>query len=438
MKSFKRIITLATLAAVLMSSTVVNLPVAALEGCMIPDKADPKICLDDYFASNDILFYDPNASECTTEANTATTGSTSQIVGNDNAEKIYSYLTGKGLTGQQAAGVLGNFQQESGFDPAIIQGGSIADKNYTPVNSVGFGLAQWTFTARQGPLVALAQSSGRSLIDLSLQLDFLWQELNTTHASSLVSLKNETTPERAAYVFHRDFEGSADSESFVIQVRGGNARALYDKYKNLTPSDTSTTATAQSSCTPQSSEGGIKEALFLSDRFTLYDQCDSPWGDRKTPRGETMCKEAATPTALAMIAKNMTGSNTNPSDTIDYYTSHGLWSATGGSSLSSPLSAASEFGLQVASISDKDDINAYKAVFEKGGLIMAISTGSAPFSTNRHTIVIRGIASGGEFMIADPNPSDSIINTQDLFSTDKILTDIRTDKGSVVYAFYEK
>jgi hypothetical protein len=440
MKSLKRSLILATLAVFLFSSITASSPVAALAGCTIPDKADPKTCLDDYFSSTDILFYDPNADECTTPvSSTGVDGTTQQIFGNDNAEKIFSYLTGKGLTGQQAAGMLGNFQQESGFDPAIIQGGAIADKNYTPVNGVGFGIAQWTFTARQGPLIALAQSSNRSVTDLSLQLDFLWQELNSTHANSLASLKNESTPERAAYVFHRDFEGSADSEAFVIQVRGGNARALYEKYKLLTPSSTTTTA-PQAGCTPLSSDKGTGLSDFLSDQFTIYDQCDSnsSWSSQKTPRGETMCKEAATPTALAMIAKNMTGSTTNPSDVIDYYTSHGLWSASGGSSLSSPLSAAGEFGLRVASITDKGNISAYKAVFAKGGLIMAISTGTSPFASNRHTVVIRGITSSGEFMIADPNPPDSITNTQKIFTTDKILTDIRSDTGSVVYAFYKK
>jgi hypothetical protein len=440
----KRAMILVTLSAFIFSSLVAIVPVSALEGCKIPDKTNPKICLDNYFSSNNILFYDPNAEECieptTTGGPNGTNGTTTQMFGNDNAEKIFSYLIGKGLSGQQAAGILGNFQQESGFDPAIRQGGAIAEPNFNPINGEGFGIAQWTFDARQVPLENLAKSSGRKTTDLALQLDFLWQELNSTHKSSLDSLKAESTPERAAYVFHRDFEGSADSEATVIQVRGGNASALYEKYKVLAPASSASTTSATSGlvCKPTSSSSSTGVSDFLSSNFSTYDQCADPWGDRKTPRGETVCKDGSIPIALAIIAQNITGRSVPPNDVIDYYTSHGLWLASGGSLLSSPSVAAGEFGLRVAPAANKGDIKSYKTVFDKGGLIMAISTGSAPFTSNRHAIVLRGITDNNEFKIADPNPPDSIIPQSDTFSTDKILTDIRADEGSVVYAFYKR
>ena len=184
--------------------------VAVLATTSAQPSAYAQIGYDDY-ALNDVLFYDPTDSPaCTAGAGTNGLPTTS-VDGADNAEKIYNYLVQKGLSGAQAAGILGNLQQESNFNPAIIQGGKIADANYTPVNGVGFGLAQWTFTARQKPLMDLAKSTNRKVIDITVQLDYLWQELNTTHKSSLESLKTATTPEGAAYVFHRDFEGSADS-----------------------------------------------------------------------------------------------------------------------------------------------------------------------------------------------------------------------------------
>jgi hypothetical protein len=455
----KRSLLFATIIAIIVSSFSAVLPVAAEDLCTIPNPKDTAVCYDDFYSGNNILYYDPNAKECVATPG-ATSGTSGPITGNSNAEKIFNYLVGKGLTAEQAAGVLGNFQQESGFDPAIIQGGAIAGPNYTPVNSVGFGIAQWTFTARQAPLVSLAKSTSRSVIDLSLQLDFLWQELNSTHAHALTTLKAESTPERAAYVFHRDFEGSADSEAAVVMVRGGNARRLYEQFKNLSatadsgdsqnfitdPNDPfanqSSSASAASCATATGSASGVLNADLVSDTFTIFTQCEEApyggeWGSQRTPNGNTACDEASIPTSLAMIATNLGDTRTTPTQVIDYYTNNDLWYDGGGSLLESPLAASSRYGIRAETIADKDDLAAYQAVFKKGGLIMAISAGTAPFTSNRHAIVIRGITSDGNFMIANPLSNSMNASPANQPSPEKILTDIRNDTNSVVYAFYK-
>jgi hypothetical protein len=455
----KRIIIFATLSAILFTSFAGVVPVAAESLCSIPNPDDKAVCYDDFYSGNNILYYDPNAKACIATAASSTQAS-APLTGNSNAEKIFLYLTAKGLTAEQAAGVLGNFQQESGFDPAIIQGGAIAGVDYTPVNGVGFGIAQWTFTARQAPLVNLAKSTNRSVIDLSLQLDFLWQELNGTHAAALASLKTATTPENAAYVFHRDFEGSADSEATVVLVRGGNARRLYEQYKNLSPTADSgdsqnftsdptnpfnnPTTTAASSCS-STATGNASGILtnFIGDSFKIYTQCQEQpyggsWGAKQTPRGASMCDEASIPTSLAMIATNITDMSITPDKTINYYTQHDLWYEGGGSLISSPLTAATKFNLRAEAMAEKADIAAYKDVFANGGLIMAISTGTAPFTSNRHAIVIRGITAEGKFMIANPARSDLNNAPANQPDINKILTDIRSDTGSAVYAFYKQ
>lgn len=445
MNRLKRTMIIATLSAFVFSSLAGPYASAADESlCTIPNPTKPEVCYDDFYSGNNILYYDPNAKDCVAPTATATQVSTGSLQGNSNAEKIFTFLTGKGLSAEQAAGILGNFQQESSFDPAIIQGGGTADQNYTMVNGVGFGIAQWTFTARQAPLQALANKTSRGINDLSLQLDFLWQELNTTHSGALASLKAETTPERAAYVFHRDFEGSADSEAAVIQVRGGNAKVLFEKFKSLAPgSSTATTAsTSTSGCVSTALAPGKGTANFLSDSFTIYNQCTfapygGSWGSRLTPSGGTMCENACIPTSLAMIAKNMTGAAVTPEHTIDYYDEHKLWNPGFGSFNSSPLTAAAGFNLKVETVANKSAIESYKAVFDKGGLIMALSAGTAPFMPSRHAIVIRGITAQGNFMIADPGRSETNASPVNQPTVNKILTDIRSDSGSVVYAFYK-
>ncbi len=406
--------------------------------CDIPSPDNPKSCLEGFYSGNDILYYDPNATTpCSSNATTIST--TSTLTGNSNAEKIFKYLVAKGLTAEQSAGVLGNFQQESGFDPAIIQGGAIAPANYTPINSVGFGIAQWTFTVRQAPLMSLAKSSNRSITDLSVQLDFLWQELNSTHTAALVSLKQVTSPERAAYVFHRDFEGSDDSEATVIQIRGGNAKKLYDQFKGTTAAATTTVTGA---CQPAAA---ATTADMMSDKFTIYNQCQYPpyggaWGTKQTLGGRTVCSDGCAPTALAMISTNLTGKTVTPDETTTYYSDHNLWFAGGGSTLSSPMFAAKDFGLTIQTVGRTAmmDSATYKDIFVKGGLIMAISTGSSPFMETRHAIVLRGITADNKFLIADPGQRETNIDPANKPAVDKILTDIRSDNMSIVYAFYKQ
>lgn len=439
----KKLLIIATLLAVIVASLLVIFPVAAAD-CAIPDKADPTICLDDFFASNNILYYDPNAEECTAQPGITTDG---PLLGNSSAEKIFVYLVGKGLSGEQAAGILGNFQRESGFDPAIIQGDppTIAGPNYIPIGGVGFGIAQWTDAGRQDGLKALRDSSNRKIIDLSLQLDYLWEELNTTRAHSLETLKAETTPERAAYVFHRDFEVSDDTETAVIKGRGGDARILYEQYKKLakttTKSDVNSPASAN--CSPTSKDSGGSVTGFMSDDFEIYNQCQygsygGPWGTDTTPSGETMCQAACFPTALAMISKNLAGRDVTPKDTTTYWSKHNLWSIHG-SNINTPLFAAHDFGLRIETITDKGNLAAYKKVFDNGGLIMAISTGPSPFMEGRHGIVLRGITNEGNFMIADPGQGEST-NTPPANqpSTEKILTALRSDYYGISYAFYKQ
>lgn len=73
---------------------------------------------EEFYSGNDIMFTDPNACNASTPNTAAGT-----VAEGDNLQTILKYFTGKGLTLAQATGFAGNMKQESGFDPAIIQGG---------------------------------------------------------------------------------------------------------------------------------------------------------------------------------------------------------------------------------------------------------------------------------------------------------------------------
>jgi len=103
---------------------------------------------------------------------------------------VMQYLMDKGLSKAQAAGIVGNFIQESNLNPTAVgdQGAS-------------FGLGQW-----QGPRRRQLMNFRRGNTDLTTQLDFLLHELGTTEAKAGQALKATETPEAAAKIFSALYE----------------------------------------------------------------------------------------------------------------------------------------------------------------------------------------------------------------------------------------
>src|SRR5262249_30331317 len=118
-----------------------------------------------------------------------------------NDKAAFDYFVGKGLTNFQAAGIVGNLDQESGVNPnAVQQGGP------------GRGIAQWSAGGRWDTdsgdnAVAYAKQQGQSVYSLGLQLDFIWYELGKFSGYGLSKLKATTNVTDATVVFQTDFEG---------------------------------------------------------------------------------------------------------------------------------------------------------------------------------------------------------------------------------------
>ncbi len=182
---------------------------------------------ENFYSLNNIGWYDPR---CAPES----AGKYVQLAGKDNTEKILNFFMRKGLTLAQAAGIVGNMMQESGLNPAIIQGGGIADDKYVLQGGVGFGLIQWTSSGRQQNFMKYMKQLGVGVTDLSGQLGFVWKEMNESYPNTLRALKAAKNPVDAAVAVHGPpnpgFEASADSPDEVRAVRGGNAQKVHDKY----------------------------------------------------------------------------------------------------------------------------------------------------------------------------------------------------------------
>jgi len=121
---------------------------------------------------------------------------------NPNASIVAQHLREKlGLTNAQIAGVLGNFSQESGFNPRVNEGGTVG----SPLGRGGYGLGQWT-GGRQANLVSFARQRKMDPGDPALQSQFLVSELQGPEKAALQSLRGAVSPEQSALVFRRDYE----------------------------------------------------------------------------------------------------------------------------------------------------------------------------------------------------------------------------------------
>jgi hypothetical protein len=138
-----------------------------------------------------------------------------------NDQACYDYFVGKGLTNFQAAGIVGNLDQESGTDPTAVQQGG-----------PGRGIAQWSVGGRWDTdagdnAVAYANQQGQNVWSLNLQLDFIWYELTNFSSYGLAALKATTNVSDATVAFETDFEGCGTCDQ---STRIAYAQAVLNAY----------------------------------------------------------------------------------------------------------------------------------------------------------------------------------------------------------------
>jgi hypothetical protein len=117
-----------------------------------------------------------------------------------NDQPAYDFFVAHGLPGSQAAGVVGNLDEESGVDPAAVEPGG-----------PGRGIAQWSAGGRWDTTPAdnvqeYAASQGQPADSLNLQLGFIWYELTTFPQYGLTQLRESTNVSDAAVAFETFYE----------------------------------------------------------------------------------------------------------------------------------------------------------------------------------------------------------------------------------------
>lgn len=165
--------------------------------------------------------------------------------GTSTDKTIWDFFTGKGLNAYAVAGITGNLYAESALKPTNLQNSyqsklGHTDESYTKAvdngsytnfvkDSAGYGLAQWTYWSRKQALLEYAQKAKKSIGDLTMQLEFMWKELQG-YTSVMNTLKSATSIQAASDAILTGYERPADQGASVKSKRAAYGKQYYDKY----------------------------------------------------------------------------------------------------------------------------------------------------------------------------------------------------------------
>ena len=164
-----------------------------------------------------------------------------------NAQIIWNFLKREGFSDCGAAGLMGNLDAESALQPNNLQNSyntslGLSDEEYTKrvdngtytnfvYDSAGYGLAQWTYWSRKQNLLNYIKNKGKSIGDLTSQLEFLVKELKENYTNSVYNvLKNATSIQEASNAVLFKFENPAVQNISVQNTRIAYGQKYYNQF----------------------------------------------------------------------------------------------------------------------------------------------------------------------------------------------------------------
>ena len=162
-------------------------------------------------------------------------------------------------------GILGNLFAVSGLDPKKLddkfkESIGMTNSEYTDSVDLGtydsfeddsapYGLAQWSTVSKKTELLALKTTTGLSIGDINLQLDYLVSDLKTNYADSLEKLEAVSNLIDASNIVLTEIENPKDQSDTVKTTRSNYCLELYHEY-----STTATSIAAGTSRIPELDE----------------------------------------------------------------------------------------------------------------------------------------------------------------------------------------
>lgn len=162
-------------------------------------------------------------------------------------QEIWDFLWDKLRNACGVAGLMGNLFAESGLSTNNLENyrerelgkdseytEAVNNGSYTNFvyDNAGYGLAQWTYSSRKKQLLDNAKKYGKSIDDLSLQLDYLWWELQNLFPKVLAVLLTASSVREASDIVLKDFENPSDKGETVQRRRAEYGEKYYTKYKS--------------------------------------------------------------------------------------------------------------------------------------------------------------------------------------------------------------
>jgi len=136
------------------------------------------------------------------------------------ADIIWKYLKEKDWTDTAIAGILGNFQQESGVSPTLEEAGS----------HIGYGLGQWSYERRTS-LENYALTQKKNVGDIYTQLDYLCCESSEGDFVERYAKTNWESPAAAAIEWGKKWERYNMTKDYSMSgVRIPYAEAYFAHY----------------------------------------------------------------------------------------------------------------------------------------------------------------------------------------------------------------
>lgn len=223
----------------------------------------------------------------------------------DAAKTIWDFLISKGLNAYAVAGLMGNLYAESALNPKNLQNTSnkklnMTDEEYTQKvddgtytnfvrDSAGYGLAQWTYWSRKQNLHEFAKSAGKSIGDLGMQLEFLWNELQG-YKAVINTLKTAKSIREASDAVITGYERPADQSEGAKKKRAEYGQVYYDRYTKLTQKENG------SACT-------VKEFQeWLNEKYSAGLVVDNSYGPKTEAAAVKAWQQAANDILAAGLA----------------------------------------------------------------------------------------------------------------------------------------
>ncbi len=361
-----------------------------------------------YYSNNDVLYYNP-CETCTSGGGTLT--------GNSNEEKTFKWLIGREFNAAQAAGIMGNINTESSFNPFRMQttyansGIEVVLPPKQPGYNYAFGLVQWDGGRRLKVLeqiaakfpdhVELINTHGKSADGykeaapekndqfLTFELEFMYQELSNGYTSVFDQIKAQPDTEEgvvaATEIWNRKYEVSAD----YSQDRHEKAKEYYAQFKDLAPST--------SSSSDSSSSGGECSSGEPAGEISWYSQCDDRWSTLGYA-GEDMCAVGCGPSSMAIILASLIDKNITPADVAAVA---GAQSGGTSSWVNLVNGVNDKWGANI-NTTPMNFSEAVEYVKSGKGYVWLGGGGPPPFTGGGHMVAMVGVTSDGQVTIADP------------------------------------